>query len=94
MRGGCERCGCCRELAVGIMLKPSWATGCVATPRPLSQGKAVERRVSLRVVSVMRIGHVERQEPVVVDESPSRTRPLEPSIELFRFVRKLLPELG
>ena len=82
-------------MADGNILKLSWATGCVATPRPLTLWqKAVGRRVSLRVVSVMRIGHVERQEPDVVDESPSRTRPLEPSIELFRFLRKLLPELG
>jgi hypothetical protein len=44
------------------------------------EGKPPWRRVSLRVVSSMRIGHGFGQEPAVVNESPSRTRPLEPSI--------------
>ena len=70
MRDGRGRCVSCSGFSDGFILLLSWATGYVATPRPLSQGKAFERRVSLRVFSGTRIGHGESQEPAVVDESP------------------------
>ena len=71
-----------RRLSVRNILLFSWATGCAATFVPVPKLNRLGAGIAA-VFSSMRIGHVARQEPAVVDESPSRTRPLEPSIDLF-----------
>jgi hypothetical protein len=73
--------------SVGNILMFSWATGCVATFEPASKLNRLGAGIAA-VFSSMRIGHRLCEEPAVVDESPSRTRPLEPSIDLFWHLQK------